>query len=336
MKRSWFEIDDKILDSHQLAVSLIDLARHRGVEPDRLLRGTRVFYQDLQQSHWLSCDQLFKLIHNAEKLVSSQDLSFLLGRRLLQNPNQPINQVLMNGHTLRDSFRVASCYQMQLLPLVSMQIRQYQSQSYILIDTAISEAAPQQFIAELVATAINTFCKWRLGRQVPLHFYFPFARPRNIYQYEENLGHRLHFNQQLFMVALDSHWLDQALLDNSSIVRRQQRVLCQQRRQQLNMHCGLLQYICQYLQQQPNASLDDCANFMAISHATLKRKLKQHATSFQKLQDKVRKQQAVFDLQVCGHGNEQVAHKLQFNDLPNFRRAIKRWTGMTPSELRNN
>ncbi|BDX08454.1 helix-turn-helix domain-containing protein [Planctobacterium marinum] len=74
---------------------------------------------------------------------------------------------------------------------------------------------------------------------------------------------------------------------------------------------------------------------MQISPATLKRKLKQHGTSFQKLQDLSKAQTALFDLKVKNLTNEQAAQSSQFKNLPNFRRTIKRWTGMTPSELKS-
>ena len=68
--------------------------------------------------------------------------------------------------------------------------------------------------------------------------------------------------------------------------------------------------------------------------ATFKRKLKQHGSSFQELQDQLRKQQAVYWLQLQGLNNEESAIKMEFSDIPNFRRAVKRWTGLTPSQLR--
>jgi len=37
---------------------------------------------------------------------------------------------------------------------------------------------------------------------------------------------------------------------------------------------------------------------------------------------------------VCQQGNERVADRLAFYDIPNFRRAFKRWTGLTPSQLK--
>jgi AraC-like DNA-binding protein len=71
-----------------------------------------------------------------------------------------------------------------------------------------------------------------------------------------------------------------------------------------------------------------------MSAASLKRKLSEHQTSFSDLHDNIRRQQAIFYLQVQKLNNEQSAVKMAFSDITNFRRAVKRWTGLTPSELR--
>lgn len=101
---------------------------------------------------------------------------------------------------------------------------------------------------------------------------------------------------------------------------------------------GLLQWLNQLIEQQIQqhglASLEHTAEQMEMSVATIKRKLSQHNTSFQRLLDQHRQQQAIFKLTEQGLSNEQVAEQLNFNDPTNFRRAIKRWTGLTPSALK--
>jgi AraC-like DNA-binding protein len=52
------------------------------------------------------------------------------------------------------------------------------------------------------------------------------------------------------------------------------------------------------------------------------------------LKDQLQKQQAVIHISERGCSNEQVAQQLDYADVTNFRRNFKRWTGMTPSELR--
>ena len=72
---------------------------------------------------------------------------------------------------------------------------------------------------------------------------------------------------------------------------------------------------------------------MAIDKAYL-RKLKKHNSNFQQLQDQTRLSTALYLYQCNGFNNSQVARYLNFNDMPNYRRAFKRWSGRTPNNLK--
>jgi AraC-like DNA-binding protein len=62
--------------------------------------------------------------------------------------------------------------------------------------------------------------------------------------------------------------------------------------------------------------------------------LKEHNISFQQLVDELCCQEALYYLQIQKLKNQQSATNMRFNDVNNFRRAVKRCTGLTPSELR--
>ena len=102
------------------------------------------------------------------------------------------------------------------------------------------------------------------------------------------------------------------------------------------MHCrrGLLDSVRAMLHRNSSLTLPEAAARLNMSAASLKRKLSEHQTSFSDLHDNIRRQQAIFYLQVQKLNNEQSAVKMAFSDITNFRRAVKRWTGLTPSELR--
>ena len=97
---------------------------------------------------------------------------------------------------------------------------------------------------------------------------------------------------------------------------------------------GFLQTVRNEINKDRQTNLDNIARQFSISPATFKRKLKLHNTHFKQLQDELGKQQATYLLQIQQFSNEQSAHLMQFNDIPNFRRSVKRWTGLTPSQLR--
>ena len=96
----------------------------------------------------------------------------------------------------------------------------------------------------------------------------------------------------------------------------------------------LLDAVRYYLRRSSNASLPAIAGKLGLSPASLKRKLADHDTTFSLLHDDIRRQQAIYYLQVQKLNNEQSALKMAFTDITNFRRAVKRWTGQTPSQLR--
>lgn len=336
MNRAWFELKDKQFDCQSLVVKLIDLCRNRGADTEQLLRGTGIFYEDLyRRQHYLSFEQIAKLLSNAQKLVKSNDLSFLLGRRLFPNHNPDISELINNARSLRDLLRIMQCYQYLMFPWLYITCKQHQNKTWLIVENAVAVSPQQLFFFEMLCTVINATCKWHIGHQIPLHFYFQQNRPRNIYQYEENLGHRLTFNYPLNMIAVDNEWLDKKLLNSSLLARKHHRKLCSQQLHKVPQRTGLLQYVKQQLQRENINNLEDMAEALAISPATLKRKLKLHGSSFQNLHDKVKSQTVLFDLKVRQLTNEQAAQSAKFSNLPNFRRAIKRWTGMTPSQLKS-
>ena len=81
-------------------------------------------------------------------------------------------------------------------------------------------------------------------------------------------------------------------------------------------------------------TLTEIADDFDMSPATLKRKLHKHHTSFQQLLDDIRKQAAIHLITRHGMNNQEVASYLQFHDVRNFRRAFKRWTGVTPTGIK--
>ncbi|MET1254984.1 helix-turn-helix domain-containing protein [Aliikangiella maris] len=334
MNKHWFDINEKIIDSHHMAIIMTDLAKNRGVEPNKLLKGSQIFYEDLNQKNIkISSKQIFQIITNAQKMVPGNDLSFLIGRRLFPGNRHHLNQLLMNTCHFAEMIRLLRYFQLSLFPYLYFNIEHHLQKTYFIISPAISQNIHIQFFQEVLSTAIHNSCKWRMNKTLPFHFYFPFERPTNIFDYEENLGQQLHFNQPLMMIVIDSHWLSRPLDDSSRLLKMQNLKVCRDLFHQ-SSSVGLLQFIAYQLCQNYQLKQDQVAEILELSEATLKRKLKQHGTTYQKLIDQVHSHQAIFQVFVKGDINESIARKLQFSDLTNFRRAFKRWTGTTPSQLK--
>ena len=319
--------------THVWATSLVELAISRGAELEALLRGTGLFKQDLTKlDHLISAKQLNQLIVNCQKHTRSQDLSFMLGRRLLALHSSTFSQLLENARDLNQAARIFQLYQSALFPFAFGEVKRHQGDVYFILNSGLL-AEGQQFMFEVLCAAIYHSSKALCGKLIPFTFSFEIARPRNIYQFEENLGRRLSFSQAVSWVKLDSCFLSSVIQPSQSFTRmslfEQSRTLHSR-----DLPTEALRFIYRALRTGEVANLEQMAELLAISPATLKRKLKTTGVSFQQIQDAVRKQQAVFELAICRQNNGEVAKKLKFNDVTNFRRAFKRWTGLTPAQLK--
>jgi AraC-like DNA-binding protein len=81
---------------------------------------------------------------------------------------------------------------------------------------------------------------------------------------------------------------------------------------------------------------DKVASALGMSPSGLQLKLSQQGTNFQQLLDDTRKELGCSYVQQPTRSVTEITFLLGFNDTSNFTRAFKRWTGMSPTEYRQN
>lgn len=323
------DYDERALSCHYLLARLINLSEMRGIEPNRLLKGTKLFDQDLAtEKGYISAKDIFKVFDNIERINSLHDLSFLAGRHLFNEKSVTTKSVLTRSNSLSDLLRLIADDQITLCPLVTVSIHRNNGQIHLLFSPAFGVTPTQyRFLCELIAAAIIGVLKNTLSiNQLP-DFRFPYARPLYIEQYQMHLGSNAQFDQHMFLVSFPHVYWHQPFNPqrSTSLSLKHNKI----------QRVGLSRAVQQSLLKSPQKTLQDVAQELAISSATLKRKLKQNNTSFQQLQDQRNLQQAVYQLLIVGNSNADIANQLKIYDINNFRRAFKRWTGATPAQFRN-
>ncbi|KPH95415.1 hypothetical protein AMS58_06745 [Pseudoalteromonas porphyrae] len=326
------DIDTPCTGLQSWAAQLVDLAKHRGIHPDKLLKGTKLFYQDFELGKSnVSVAQFYRLQENCQQLDWQHELSFLLGRKLLNH--NPLHSAFSQASSLKCLQKLLLQFPLHGLNLFNAQHRHHHRRHHFIINLSFGaiNTAVEQFCCELFASFIATTCKSRIGNNSDLCFSFPYPEPKYIEQYQVNLQAKCKFSQQLFMISISDELYNKYLIDSCPS-------LLQQSLANLMQHTSpatpWLQLVRNYISAQPQQNLEAVAHYFAMSPATFKRKLKQHHTRFIALQDCIKRQTAVFNIITLAQSNEALAIELNFNDLTNFRRAFKRWTGMTPSNLR--
>ncbi len=81
-------------------------------------------------------------------------------------------------------------------------------------------------------------------------------------------------------------------------------------------------------------TLEELAGNMNTSTRTLKRKLKEHETSYQQLLDEARCRDSIRLLEETTLPLDEIAYRVGYSESSNFCRAFQRWTGKAPGSYR--
>ena len=332
-----YENDKAIYSAHHHAALLVDLVQGRNsynINSHKLLSGTGLFYEDIVSGEKIiSGQQLLRLIKNAQHLYKHHDLSFRWGHTLWPGHYDSFSQLLGNCQNLYQTLQVLSKYRLKLSPLITPIITQDNRYCYIQWRDAIGLGEQRKFVIEAWMTGFAALCRVRSKQKLPWHFAFSHVKPKYQEQYQVNLGEQLYFDVGIDVMAIDKAYLHQNWQRETNTAYNISLRQCEQFSTQI---VGFIEQVFDYIQAniRQSLTLEDVAAHFQISSATLKRKLKKHDSRFQQLQDQARLSTALYLYQCNGFNNSQVAHYLNFNDMPNYRRAFKRWSGRTPNSLK--
>lgn len=338
-----YENDAPIYSAHHHAALLIDLVQQKKnnntdtdhkISNHKLLSGTGLFYEDIINGEKnISGEQILRLIKNAQFFDKNNDLSFRWGHTLWPGHYDSFSQLLGNCQNLYQTLQVLSKHRLKLSPLITPIITQDSRYCYIYWRDAIGLGEQRKFVIESWMTGFSALCHARSKQKLPWHFGFSHIKPKYQEQYQVNLGEQLYFDLGIDVMAIDKAYLHQNWQHETTTAYNIALRQCQQNQTKA---VTFIEQIFNYIQAniRQSLTLEDVATHFKMSSATFKRKLRKHNCRFQQLQDQTRLSTALYLYQCNGFNNSQVANYLNFNDMPNYRRAFKRWSGRTPNSLK--
>ncbi|MCX5296635.1 AraC family transcriptional regulator [Streptomyces sp. NBC_00193] len=200
----------------------------------------------------------------------------------------------------------------------------------------------ERFLTECVLAIWHRLSSWLIGRRIPLtHASFAYPAPPHAEEYELLFDCPVRFGEARTgaAVAFDAHWLtaplvrDEAALD--AMLRRAPFDLLSRPAYGTTVAEQVRRTLTQALRGSPRLpELGEVAARLAVSPATLRRRLQQEGTSFQQLKDHVRRDAAIAGLAESREPIAELAARLGFSEDTAFHRAFRRWTGTTPGAYR--
>jgi AraC-like DNA-binding protein len=334
-------LNQKIFAPYKLA-TLIDTVSAHGVSPDIVLARTGLSLDEVRDPHTLtSVRQYITASDNIVRHGVDLNLAFAVGARLHLSAYGMYGYALLCSPTMRDFFDFAVRYHLLATPTQRLGWRREG-------DLAIWEFA--EIYADLMSDDLRDFLLRQQMMMTCTHVRDvagPGQRPiRALFGLRDAgtadndarlLGCPCLFGQGAHELHYPASILDQAPQLANRLTRAMLEETCDRLIGQVAMSSGLSGEIYQLLMLAPNRSptMAAVALELGMTERTLRRRLVEERASYAEIVDDVRRKLTLEYLQTTRMSADDIAWKVGFSDAANLRRAIRRWTGKTISELRH-
>lgn len=318
---------------------LIKMVGKYGVTEERFLSGLEL----LAPTDWRNPSARLPMpiyeqaVSRALALTNAPWLGWEFGATLRLSSHGFLGYAAMSSETLRDALELAVKFMRTRGTLVELHLFTEGDTAVIQIDemVALNDIAP--FMIESFFSSLHFMGSHLLGESYldgELRFAFPepdyFARMRPIMPVEVLFDCAYH--QMRFPAAR----LEQRLRFADPRLAGMAAAQCEQELASIKSPPKLLGQVRRIILSEAGRfpSVEESASDLHMSSRTLKRKLQQLGTSYQRILDDLRKGLAVEFLSQTDHTVDEIAIQLGYSDASNFARAFRRWTKKSPSDYR--
>lgn len=336
--KTW--VNKKIYAPYKLC-ALVETLTGLGVAPTETLRGTELDVQALDDPQTLtSVGQYLTACRNAVRLVPDPITPFLVGQKMHLSAYGMYGYALMCSVTLRDFFDEGVKYHELATPTVVIEWREEAGAaiwSFPRLTSPEFSADLQRFLLEQQFVQHAVHLKDVAGPACrPLVAKVSHPAPPHADHYERFLGCPVVFSAPACELHYDAGILDQPTQLSHKLTSTLMQATCERLLGQAKTSLGVSGEVYQILMARPGQlpTMEEVAVMVHMNERTLRRKLEVEGTSFGGIVDDVRASLATEYLRTTKMKTEHIAALIGFSDAANFRRAFKRWTGMSPSEFR--
>lgn len=198
---------------------------------------------------------------------------------------------------------------------------------------------PDHFLSESLLAIWHRFSSWLVGQGVPLlAVQCPYSEPTHRSLYDLVFATPVTFNSNELSLTIPTRVLNLAITQTAASLHQFLQHSPADVLARPNPHTSMTAKVRNTLSAYRTADLPDLtttATLLDTSSATLRRRLREEGSSFQKLKDAARFQEARRLLAEPGINISDVAASLGFTETSTFHRAFRNWTGTAPGEYRN-
>jgi AraC-like DNA-binding protein len=316
------------------------MLERRGVSVDSVLEGTGLTRKDLEQEGArISPLNAALMTSRGLGLTGDPTLAYAFGLEMKPTAHGFLGYAAMTCPTLGDAIRLAERYlRLRVEDAVRLHLSVSGETASVAIENEIPNPFIRQFSMEVVTAAMVRAAELLLGDRPELEIYSEYPEPPHYAQVRALLP-PIQFDMPRTEVRFSRALLERPLSMADPLASREATARLEQELAALERgaDADLVDKVRGVLASTQSAfpDLPSCAKRLGVSERSLKRKLQQRGTSYQKLVDAERLARAAKLLQGTEISIERLASDLGYSDPTNFARAFRRWTGQSPRAFRS-
>jgi len=333
-------LSERVYEPTTLAV-LFDILVGQGCPAGKVLKNVNLTADEVHSpKSRISLADLMAACENAIRLSSDPHLPYRIGTSIHISAYGMYGFAILCCPDFRKTMAFAELYHALAAPLATIKLTEKEGFAGRGIEPnarAATDPHLYRFITEMQIGIHISLMRDIMGPAFSpdrINLAYPeaddFGLPAN------EIGCHLSFANTANEIIFRSTWLDQAANLGNRTTYPMVVALCDELIDDLKSRVGIAGEIRALLIRDivNPPTLGAIAKLLNVSDRSLRRQLREQDISFRGLLDELRMQIALKYLRTTTLANEDIALALGFSDAANFRRAFRRWTNKSPSEIR--
>lgn len=321
-----------------LLQTVVRVAARHGIDPERLCHGLGFSTEDLvDPALRVSYRQVSLFIRRALQTLPVPALGLVVGRDNVLGTLGLVGYAMSLSQTLGEAVMLAMRYQVLAGGIVHTGFEISGDEAWLTAEFRFPEPEIQVFAVEELFASGLVYMRALAGPDFSLlRIECIYPAPAHADAYASCFGVPVHFGCLENRFVVSSSWLMHPLPTHEPLALRQALKMLDQEAQasspQDDLAISVERAIARTLTR--GAHIEDIAGELNMSGRTLRRRLAEQGLSFDVLLDNVRRTRVLSLLANPRMLFEQIAAEAGYSDVRSFRRAFRRWTGVSPSEFR--
>jgi len=322
----------------QLLALTANELKQRGISTQRLLEGSGVNEQALfEADRLLPYRTTQKILERAVELYPAAGLGFSLGAKHTPSGMGMLGYGINCCATVADALEMTIKYHRISSTLLQSELRQEGESGYWVSIPPVDLGALLPCVVEEEFASLCQGFKVLTGEAVELlEVHFQYPEPDHVSEYQRVFNCPLYFSSSENKISINPSQLQLPILQANPLSVAAAERMCIEFLEANPTVSDTVMQVRQLILEKQNQFLGEAAvaERMNITSRTLRNRLKKLGTSYQLILDSLREQIAKTDLTNSTLNISAIAERLDYSDARSFRRAFKKWTGLTPYDFR--